>query len=131
MDLFSLVARLTLDKSDYDNGLGQAEESAHGFGAKLQKGFGVAAKVGGAALAAAATAATAFAKSSVDAGMQFDASMSKVAAISGATGDDFDALREKAQDMGAKTKFSASEAADAMSYMAMAGWKTEQMLGGI
>lgn len=61
----------------------------------------------------------------------FDSSMSKVSAISGATGEDFDALRDKAREMGAKTQFSASEAADAMSYMAMAGWKTEDMLGGV
>ena len=61
----------------------------------------------------------------------FDASMSQVAAVSGAVGDDFDALRAKAREMGAKTKFSASEAADAMNYMAMAGWKTEDMLEGI
>ena len=61
----------------------------------------------------------------------FDASMSKVQAVSGATGKEFDALREKAREMGAKTKFSASEAADAMNYMAMAGWKTEDMLSGI
>ena len=44
---------------------------------------------------------------------------------------DFDALRDKAREMGAKTKFSASEAAEAMNYMAMAGWKTEDMLSGI
>ena len=61
----------------------------------------------------------------------FDQEMSKVAAISGATGSDFDALREKAREMGAKTKFSASEAASAMEYMAMAGWKTGDMLDGI
>lgn len=61
----------------------------------------------------------------------FDAGMSQVAAISGATGKDFDALREKAWEMGSKTKFSATEAADAMSYMAMAGWKTGDMLDGI
>lgn len=61
----------------------------------------------------------------------FDSSMSNVSAISGATGEDFDKLRNKAREMGAETKFSASEAADAMSYMAMAGWKTEDMLGGI
>lgn len=57
--------------------------------------------------------------------------MSKVQAVSRATGKEFDALREKAREMGAKTKFSASEAADAMNYMAMAGWKTEDMLSGI
>jgi len=57
--------------------------------------------------------------------------MSQVAAVSGATGSDFDALRDKAREMGSKTKFSASEAAEAMNYMAMAGWKTEDMLEGI
>ena len=61
----------------------------------------------------------------------FDESMSNVSAISGATGEDFDRLRDKAREMGAETKFSASEAADAMSYMAMAGWKTDDMLNGI
>ena len=61
----------------------------------------------------------------------FDSGMSKVQAISGATGEDLDKLRDKAREMGSKTKFSASEAADAMSYMAMAGWKTGDMLDGI
>ena len=61
----------------------------------------------------------------------FDSAMSQVAAVSGATGSDFDALRDKAREMGSKTKFSASEAAQAMNYMAMAGWKTEDMLSGI
>ena len=61
----------------------------------------------------------------------FDSAMSRVAAVSGATGSDFDSLRDKAREMGAKTKFSATEAADAMNYMAMAGWKTEDMLSGI
>lgn len=61
----------------------------------------------------------------------FDSAMSKVAAVSGATGKDLDALRDKAREMGSKTKFSASEAAEAMNYMSMAGWKTEDMLSGI
>ena len=61
----------------------------------------------------------------------FDSAMSKVAAVSGATGDDLDKLRDKAREMGSKTKFSASEAAEAMNYMAMAGWKTSDMLDGI
>lgn len=62
---------------------------------------------------------------------KFDSAMSQVAAVSGATGDDLSALRDKAKEMGAATKFSASEAADAMNYMAMAGWKTTDMLNGI
>ena len=61
----------------------------------------------------------------------FDAAMSQVAAVSGATGDDFDALRNIAQEMGATTKFSASEAAEGLNYMAMAGWKTDQMISGL
>ncbi len=61
----------------------------------------------------------------------FDAQMSKVQAISGATGEEFDDLRAKAREMGSKTKFSASEAGEAFEYMAMAGWKTEDMLEGV
>ena len=62
---------------------------------------------------------------------EFDSSMSNVEAISGATGSDMEKLRDKAREMGAKTKFSAQEAGDAMGYMAMAGWKTKDMLNGI
>lgn len=61
----------------------------------------------------------------------FESAMSKVSAISGATGSDLDALNQKAQEMGLKTKFSATESAEAFTYMAMAGWKTEAMLQGI
>lgn len=61
----------------------------------------------------------------------FDAEMSKVAAISGATGEDLDKLRAKAKEMGETTKFSASESAQALEYMAMAGWKTDQMTSGL
>ena len=79
----------------------------------------------------ASAAVTALGVAAVKTDSDFDSSMSQVAAVSGATGDDFDKLRAKAHEMGAKTKFSASEAADAMNYMAMAGWKTSDMLDGI
>ena len=62
---------------------------------------------------------------------EFDEGMSKVAAVSGATADELELLTAKAREMGAKTKFSASEASEALNYMAMAGWKTEDMLNGI
>lgn len=61
----------------------------------------------------------------------FESAMSEVAAISGATGDDLKALTEKAKYMGETTKFSASEAAEGLKYMAMAGWETEDMLNGL
>lgn len=61
----------------------------------------------------------------------FEDAMAKVQAISGATGEDFDKLTGLARDMGSKTKFSASEAAEGLQYMAMAGWDTAQMVGGL
>ena len=61
----------------------------------------------------------------------FESGMDKVASISGATGSDLDELSEKAKEMGKLTKFSATDSADAFSYMAMAGWKTKDMLDGI
>ena len=63
--------------------------------------------------------------------MDFEAQMKKVQAISGASGADFEALTAKAKEMGAATQFSATESAQALEYMAMAGWKTDGMLGGI
>lgn len=91
-------------------------DKASGVGQKLLPVTGVVTGLGTAAVKTAA---------------DFDSAMSRVAAVSGATGSDFDKLRDKAREMGAKTKFSATEAADAMNYMAMAGWKTEDMLSGI
>lgn len=76
-------------------------------------------------------AVTGLGTAAVKTAADFDSEMSKVSAISGATGDDFDQLRAKAREMGAKTKFSASEAASAMEYMVIAGWKTSDMLNGI
>ena len=61
----------------------------------------------------------------------FEAQMSQVKAISGATGAEFDMLTEKAKEMGATTKFTAQESAEAFNYMAMAGWKTNEMMSGI
>lgn len=61
----------------------------------------------------------------------FEASMSNVEALSGASGNELEALSDKAKEMGATTKFTAGESADALSYMALAGWNTQSMLEGI
>lgn len=82
-------------------------------------------------LAAAITKLKELATEALTVGKAFDTSMSKVKAISGAAGEEYDQLREKAKEMGSQTKFTATQAADAFSYMAMAGWKTEDMLDGI
>lgn len=71
------------------------------------------------------------AKETFQVGANFEQSMAKVGAISGAQGDDLQKLTDKAKEMGETTRFSASEAAEAFQYMAMAGWETEDMLGGI
>ena len=71
------------------------------------------------------------AAASVKTAAEFESGMSKVQSISGASTSELEKLRQKAQEMGAKTKFSATESADAFSYMAMAGWKASDMLNGI
>jgi len=98
---------------------------------KKIEAFGDSVTSAGQAIMPASMAVAGLGAAAVKTASDFDTSMSKVAAVSGATGEDLDALREKAREMGAKTKFSASEAADAMNYMAMAGWKTGDMLEGI
>ena len=103
--------------------IGAAGEKLQGVGSAIEgagrKLMPVTAAVGGLSAAAVKVAS------------DFDSAMSQVAAVSGATGKELEALRDKAREMGSKTKFSASEAAEAMNYMAMAGWKTGDMLDGI
>lgn len=70
-------------------------------------------------------------KDTVDTFANFEAAMSQVKAISGATGPEFEKLTAKAKQMGATTKFTATESAEAFNYMAMAGWKTKDMMNGI
>ena len=100
--------------------IGAAGEKLRDVGSAIegagQKLMPVTAAVGGLSAAAVKVAS------------DFDSAMSQMAAVSGAAGKELDALRDKAREMGSKTKFSASEA---MNYMAMAGWKTGDMLDGI
>lgn len=120
-----------LDKSGLQKGLS-------GLGGFAQKGFAAvgnaavtASKVAVKAIGAAGTAISGLGAFVIKVGGDFEAGMSQVEAVSGATAEEMDRLTEKAKEMGAKTKFSASESAEAFNYMAMAGWKTEDMLGGI
>lgn len=139
IDVGSAVGYLDLDISKFIVGLNQANAEAQGKTKTLENTLGDGlSTIGGKITGAGKTltmgltapilgAGAAAVKTTAD----FDKSMSQVKAVSGATGEDFDALRNKAREMGATTKFSASDAADAMNYMAMAGWKTNDMLGGI
>lgn len=135
MDVFNLCAKISLDTSEYESQLKKAKTNTKSVVSDLQnsytKGFekvaGTLAKVG-TAVVGLGTAVGGYA---IKVGGDFEAGMSKVQAISGATGEDMEKLSELAKQMGKTTKFSASEAAEGYQYMAMAGWKTEDMLAGL
>lgn len=108
----------------------QASENLEKFGNKLQN-IGGSMSSAGETLMKISAPIVAFSGYAIKASMDFESAMSNVKAISGATGDDLDRLTEVAKEMGAKTSFSATECADALSYMALAGWDTAQMCEGL
>ena len=181
MNVFELAAKLTLDSSEYENGLKGAQkdsdkledalkdvgkaskraESAledvgdaaedysdeiketadntnkysesvetaskktNSFADSLDKGINKLLKIGAVAAGAAVAGVTAFSRAAVNTGMQFDTAMSQVAATMGVTTDEIQELRDYAQQMGATTAFSATQAAQALNYMALAGYDAE------
>lgn len=138
-DVGSAVGYLDLDISKFLANLKTAQSEANGMSKNIatsvgnsMTGIGKSMTSAGSTLTKSLTvpivgAGTAVIKTSAN----FESAMSKVSAISGATGSDYDKLKKKAEEMGAKTKFSATESAEAFQYMAMAGWKTGDMLDGI
>ncbi|HCY34770.1 MAG TPA: phage tail tape measure protein [Ruminococcus sp.] len=138
---YTLSAKITGDASKFQKAMQQAETSMQKLNQKFGSFGGALETLGGkmtsagtkitALEAAAGGAAVALGTQAVKAGASFEAEMSKVSAISGSTGNDLKALTDKAKEMGKKTKFSATESAEAFEYMAMAGWKTDDMLNGI
>ena len=135
VDVGSAVGYLDLDISGFLNGLKSAQDEAGKTSTSITKKLDAVgsklSKAGKKMTALVTTPIVGAGTAAVKTAANFESAMSKVSAISGATGDDLDALTEKAKEMGETTKFSASESADAFQYMAMAGWKTEQMLDGI
>ena len=135
MDSFSVVAVISANISKYQNALKQVYgetnklkgltvsnsqmmgESLQGIGKALT--LGVTAPLVGIGIKSVKTAS------------EFEAAMSQVKAISGATGGDFKRLEDIAKKMGATTKFTAIDSAEALKYMGMAGWKTDQMIAGL
>ena len=135
MDSFSVVAVISANISKYQNALKQVYgetnklkgltvsnsqmmgESLQGIGKALT--LGVTAPLVGIGIKSVKTAS------------EFEAAMSQVKAISGATGGDFKKLEDIAKKMGATTKFTAIDSAEALKYMGMAGWKTDQMIAGL
>ena len=138
VNMGTAIAYLELDTSKFSKGFVSAYNDLKVFGDKSataeQKlnGLSSAFKTTGGLLSKNVTLPiVGVGAAAVKTATDFEAGMSEVKAISGATGSEFDALRDKAIEMGAKTKFSASDSADAFKYMAMAGWDASQMMDGI
>lgn len=131
MNIFDLQATISLNTDGFMSGVGQAQAAMNSLaGGTDTKSVAIGTAIGNMATQAAG-ALVDFGKEAMQTGMSFDSSMANVGAISGATADEMEALRAKAKEMGASTKFTATEAADAFSYMAMAGWDASQMMDGI
>ena len=116
---------------EFDDSLEEMDDAS----AKASDGFtvmkGALADLVADGIRATISAVKDLAKETFEVGSNFESAMSQVAAVSGVNADELQALTDKAEEMGAKTKFSATESAEAFNYMAMAGWKTEDMLDGI
>lgn len=118
-------------EDDLSDSIDEAGNSAERSGGGFSVLTGALANLVSSGIQAAISGLKDLAKQTIEVGASFSSAMSQVQAISGATGDELVQLTEKAKEMGSKTKFSATESAQAFNYMAMAGWKTEDMLNGI
>ena len=132
------IAKTESDIKKYNQALEELPETMDDAGDAAEKaadGFsvmkGALANLVADGIRAAISGLKDLAKQTFDVGSNFESAMSQVGAVSGANAEEIEKLTEKAEEMGAKTKFSATESAEAFNYMAMAGWKTEDMLGGI
>lgn len=126
------VKQANTEVDDLNSNAGEAGEVFTGLGEKIasavvMKGVSVAAD----ALGTLKDKAVEAAEYVVEVGSSFEAGMSEVEAISGATGSELEALEDKAKSLGSSTKFSATEAASAMTNMSLAGWSVSQTLSGI
>ena len=110
---------------------GKVDNSLNAVSQKVDKAFSRITRIAKSATLAGGAAATAAATGALKVGTSFESQISTVEAISGATEKQITQLEEKAKEMGATTQFTATESGQAMEYMAMAGWKTKDMLNGI
>ena len=137
-----LVIDIKGDDSDFTSkvrGLGSTAQTALSGGAaesgKFKAGLMAAATAAGPLAASLATgvagAVKGFASSVVEVGSGFEASMSKVQALSGASAQEMEQLTATAKEMGSTTQYTATEAADALGYMALAGWDSQQSIDAL
>ena len=134
----SAVAYLELDYSKYSTGLMTARQQLSTFTDNTQEAGTRIQALGGAITGVGATLTTGLTVPLVGVGAgaltvaaNFEEGMSKVQALSGSTASEMELLGEKAKEAGSKTQYSASECADAFSYMSLAGWKANEMIDGL
>ncbi len=126
-----LVDKFTRPMSDAMAQMAQGSKKFVKAGRQIEKAGQSIQKAGGRLSSSVTVPLVGLGMTAVKTAADFEGAMSNVQAISGASAGELGKLTEKAKEMGAKTKFSATESADAFSYMAMAGWKTADMLDGI
>ena len=135
VEVGSAYATLRVKLDEWNQGLETAINSLQGYGSRLQGSMDSIGKKLTSAGKKLTTKVTlpivGIGTAAVKTSMDFEAAMDKVASLSGAQGENFDRLRDKALEMGAKTMYSATESAEALQYMALAGWGTEDMLNGL
>lgn len=138
MNLFKIFGTISVDDKGAMDTLSKVDKEASKVGGSLNKLSGglkstgeLMTKTGSTMTKMFTLPLAAMGGVSVKIGAEFQQSMANVSAVSGATGADLEKLEKKAREMGATTRFSASQAAEALGFMGMAGWKTEQMMSGL
>lgn len=126
-----LLVKIKGDIGDLKAKLSEASSSVKDFSSNMTKAGDMVSSVGSTLTKTVTAPLAGIGVASLKTAADFEQGMKEVQAISGASGDDLIRLSDKAKEMGAKTKFSATESAEAFKYMAMAGWDTEKMLNGI
>ena len=127
MDVMTLAAKLTLNTSEFDANLSSSEKEMKG----MTSGGVAWGNIISQAVTKAARATLNFGKNVIQVGADFDTAMSQVKALGQLENDDFIKVRKRAMELGESTKFTAAQVAEAFSYMALAGWDTDEMLAGI
>ncbi|RXM53939.1 phage tail tape measure protein, partial [Clostridium tetani] len=129
MELFTLFGKIAVNDKDANKSIDSVTGKAKQSEGVMSKAFSNIGKVVAGAFTVGAIAT--FEKKIINTYATYDDQMRKVQAVSGATGKQFMDLRAKAEELGSKTRFSATEAGEGMENLARAGWKTGEIMDGI
>lgn len=132
---FNVIAKIQANVSDFQRGLASAKTSLESFqkqtGSTFERVGKTMQSVGKSLTKGVTLPLLAVGAYATKTGAEFESAMSKVSALSGATGKDLSTLEKAAREMGRTTRYGSTEAANALSYMSLAGWDTQQMVKGL